>query len=57
MITYSDRTTGEKIDSPMLSPYRCEQRCCLHWGIGRRVCCRCGAVRIERAAEPARAAP
>lgn len=40
--------TEPKIESPALEPQRCEARCCFHWGVGRRVCCKCGATRIEK---------
>lgn len=41
----------KKIESPALAPNVCDPRCCWHWGIGRRVCCKCGSVRVDRVHE------
>lgn len=45
----------EKIDSPLLKKDPCVPRCCYHWGVGRRACCKCGRTRVEQA--PASPAP
>lgn len=55
MATYSERTIVDKVDSPLLEPRKCEPRCCWHFGIGRRVCCRCGSVRVEKPQDRAEA--